>query len=185
MVEVGEAAVRDDDVRQHVRRLADLLQREVVGVLQGHLKDPEAVAPVGDRCDHVPPALGARPHVLPLAAQDLVVDGAPQCEGRGPAGVLLVPGRCQPHQLLADEIGEQEGHPLRPEPLLQITCHHVDGLSRRRGLRSGEKLTQLDIGVLHDNLPTVAVSPSPASSEVTWRGRLRSFLVEPDVFCTE
>jgi len=119
MVEVGETPVRDDDVGQRVGRVADLPEHGVVGGLQGQLQQADAVAPVGDRCDDAPSALAVGFHVLALALQHAVVDavlkgdrivevgGFPSCRG-------------EPYQALADEVDEQEGHPLRTEPLAQI-----------------------------------------------------------------
>lgn len=165
VVEVGETAVRDDDVGQCVRRVANLPEHGVVGGLQGHLQDADAVTTVGDRRDDTPSTLAVRFHMLALAAQDAVVDAALQSDRLG--SVRDVVGRGEPYQPLTYEVDEQERHPLRAEPLLQIVRNHIDGLTRRGRLRGGQQLTQFQISTLHDTLPSAAATSSPSLRNIT------------------
>lgn len=61
-------------------RVADLSEHGVVGGLQSHLQDADAVATVGDRRDDVSSALAVRFHMLALALQNAVVDAALQVD---------------------------------------------------------------------------------------------------------
>ncbi len=158
MVQIGEAAVRDDDVGQRVGGLADLPERGLAPGLQRHLQHADAVAPVGDRCDDPPAAVRGGFDVLALTLQDLIVETSPQLDGLG--RVVCGTGRGQAHQALTYQVNEQERHPLRPQTLLQVMSHHVDGLTGRGGLRSGQQFAQFQIHALHSNLLSVAAPPS-------------------------
>ncbi len=149
-----------------MRRVADLSQHGVVGGLQRHLQDADAVSAVADRRDDAPPALTVRPHLLTLALQHTVVHAALQVQPL--TGLLgLTTGRGKTYQPLTDEVHEQKGHALRTEPLLQVMCHHVDRLTGRGRFRSGEQLTQFQVSTLHDNLLSAATPSSPTSHNLT------------------
>lgn len=150
-------------------RVADLPQHGVVHGLQGHLQDADAVAAVGDRRDDAPSVLAGRLHMLALAPQHAVVDTALQVDRLGLVRDLVV-GRGEPYQPLTDEVDEQERHPLRTEPLLQVASHHVDGLTGRGRFRSGQQLAQFQISTLHSNLPSAVATSSPHLRNVTRRG---------------
>lgn len=99
VVQVGEPPVRDDDVGKRVGRVTYLTQHGVVGALQGHFQDTQAVAAVGDRRDDPPAALAVRFHMLALAAQDLFVDAALQVDRPAVVRVVGVSAdRGQPYQ---------------------------------------------------------------------------------------
>lgn len=147
-------------------RFADLPKHGVVGGLQGHLQKADAVAAVGDRRDDAPPALAVRFHILALAPQDAVVDAALQVDRLGVVRDLTT-RRGEPYQPLTDEVDEQERHGLGTEPLLQIVRHHVNGLTGRCRLRSGQQLAQFQISTLHGNLPSAAPPSSPSFRDIT------------------
>lgn len=128
VVQVGEAPVRDDDVGQRVGRVVDLPEHGVVGVPQRHLQQTDAVAAIAHRRYHPPPALVVRVHVLALAPQDRVVDGALQIDRFLGVLQVTVGRRGQAQQPLLHEIDEQERHAVGPEALAQIVCDHADGL---------------------------------------------------------
>lgn len=151
-------------------RVANLPQHGVVHGLQGHLEDADAVAAVGDRRDDALSVLAVRLHILALASQHAVVDAALKVDRRGLVRDLVV-GCGEPYQPLTDEVDEQERHPLRTEPLLQVAGHHVDGLTGQGRFRGGQQLAQFQISTLHSNLPSVAAPSSPHLRNVTRRGR--------------
>lgn len=110
VVEIGEAAVGDDDVGQRVRRLFDLLQHVLGDVDEIELQDPDGVAAVGDRGKHPLLLCAIRyQHRFP-GAQGPVADTADQ--GHLVVAVLLW---CRlllvdPQQSPADDVHEQARH---------------------------------------------------------------------------
>lgn len=151
-------------------RVADLPQHGVVHGLQRHLQDADAVAAVGDGRDDALSVLAVRLHMLALAAQHAVVDTALKVDRLDLVRDLVV-DRGEPYQPLTDEVDEQEGHPLRTEPLLQVAGHHIDGLTGRGRFRSGQQLAQFQISTLHSNLPSAVATSSPHLRNVTRRGQ--------------
>ncbi len=135
LVEVGEAAVGDDDVRQRVRGLLDLLQDVVGGLGQEQLQDAEGVAAVGDRSEDPVPVLAVGdPHRL-LGAQDLVVDAAGQRDLVGTDTPLRGHLLADPHHLAADDSVNRSPRACPPAPGICRSTRSVirDGRRTRRG----------------------------------------------------
>ncbi|SCD66542.1 hypothetical protein GA0115246_1043413 [Streptomyces sp. SolWspMP-sol7th] len=152
VVEVGEAAVGDDDVGQRVRGLLHLLQHLIGDLGQEQLQDPDGVAPVGDRSEH--PLSGTpvgRPDE-PLGAQHFVVDAAHERDLVRPAPPPGVGLPDDAHHLPAGHVHEQERHVPRAETTPQVAGHHVERSHRRGVLRGGQHLGKPKPIISHHDL---------------------------------
>lgn len=133
VVEVGEAPVGDDDVRQRVRGVLDLGAYAGRHLGEEDLQDAEGVAAVGDRGQHPMPVLAVCRHDDVLAEQNVVVDTA--ARERDLFGRLLARlcgGVVDPQQASADDVDdvddvdEQERHVPGVEPVAQIARHDIE-----------------------------------------------------------
>lgn len=167
MVEVGEASVGDDDVRQRVRGLLDLLQHVLCDVSEEQLQDPDGVPSVGDRSKHPLPLPGLAHLDELLSTQNLVVDTAGQRNLIGTASLLRIRLLAHPQQAAADDVDdvdEQERHIPRAEAAPEIARHDIEGAHRRGILRRGQHLGQSHPITRHVRLPDLrALLPADAA----------------------
>ncbi|CAM5370876.1 hypothetical protein SDIAM26S_02912 [Streptomyces diastaticus subsp. diastaticus] len=150
VVEVGVAAVGDEDVGQRVSGLREPLPHARRDAVEEQLQHAESVPAVGDGDQHARPVGVVRQLGDALGTQHLLVPGAAQ---RDPVDVVVLAGGGllgDPHHPAADGVEEEERHVPGIEPFPQVPRHHIEGRDRRGGLRRPQQRRDSDTVPCHD-----------------------------------